>query len=191
MAYSADTFVADEQPTTAKWNKLWSNDASFNDGTGIGDNAILQRHLSSNIVGLDEIATGAILLGYDTKTDGSFTTSSATAVQVTGLGVTVTIPSGSKIIEVVASGGNHFNAAGTANYHEMSIWDGTVGSGTQIGSDQFNDSSSGGQSPAYARAIVTPAAGSKTYNVGLKTNGGTAGIEYSATRPGIISVYAH
>lgn len=36
MAYSADTFVADEQPTTAKWNKLWSNDASFNDGTGIG-----------------------------------------------------------------------------------------------------------------------------------------------------------
>ena len=45
MAYSADTFVADEQPTTAKWNKLWSNDASFNDGTGIGDNAILNRHV--------------------------------------------------------------------------------------------------------------------------------------------------
>jgi hypothetical protein len=34
MAYSADSFVADEQPTTAKWNKLWNNDASFNDGTG-------------------------------------------------------------------------------------------------------------------------------------------------------------
>lgn len=48
MAYSADTFVADEQPTTAKWNKLWSNDASFNDGTGIGDNAILNRHVSAD-----------------------------------------------------------------------------------------------------------------------------------------------
>jgi hypothetical protein len=47
MAYSADTFVADEQPTTAKWNKLWSNDASFNDGTGIGDNAILNRHITT------------------------------------------------------------------------------------------------------------------------------------------------
>lgn len=34
MAYSADTFVADEQPTTAKWNKLWNNDAAFNDGSG-------------------------------------------------------------------------------------------------------------------------------------------------------------
>lgn len=35
MAYSADSFVADEQPTTAKWNKLWSNDAAFNDSSGI------------------------------------------------------------------------------------------------------------------------------------------------------------
>lgn len=50
MAYSADTFVADEQPTTAKWNKLWSNDASFNDGTGIADDAILNRHLADNSV---------------------------------------------------------------------------------------------------------------------------------------------
>lgn len=37
MAYSADSFVADEQPTTAKWNKLWTNDAAFNDGSGIAD----------------------------------------------------------------------------------------------------------------------------------------------------------
>lgn len=44
MAYSADSFVADEQPTTSKWNKLWSNDAAFNNGSGIGDNAIINRH---------------------------------------------------------------------------------------------------------------------------------------------------
>lgn len=43
MAYSADTFVADEQPTTAKWNKLWSNDASFNDGSGILDTAVFKN----------------------------------------------------------------------------------------------------------------------------------------------------
>lgn len=47
MAYSADTFVADEQPTTAKWNKLWANDAAFNDGTGIADSAILTRHIAA------------------------------------------------------------------------------------------------------------------------------------------------
>lgn len=29
MAYSADTFTAGEVPTTAKWNKLWGNDADF------------------------------------------------------------------------------------------------------------------------------------------------------------------
>lgn len=50
MAYSADTFVADEQPTTAKWNKLWTNDASFNDGTGIATGAIT----SAKISGLDK-----------------------------------------------------------------------------------------------------------------------------------------
>jgi len=44
MSYSADTFVADEQPTTAKWNKLWANDASFNDGTGIGAGVITPAH---------------------------------------------------------------------------------------------------------------------------------------------------
>lgn len=35
MAYSADSFVADEQPTTTKWNKLWSNDAALRDGSGV------------------------------------------------------------------------------------------------------------------------------------------------------------
>lgn len=46
MAYSADTFVADEQPTTAKWNKLWSNDAAFNDGSGFANGALGSVHAS-------------------------------------------------------------------------------------------------------------------------------------------------
>lgn len=46
MGYLADSFVADEIPTTSKWNKLWNNDASFNDGTGIADDAIIARHVS-------------------------------------------------------------------------------------------------------------------------------------------------
>jgi hypothetical protein len=41
MAYSADSFTALEIPTLAKMNKLWANDASFNDGTGIANNAII------------------------------------------------------------------------------------------------------------------------------------------------------
>lgn len=41
MAYSPDSFTALEIPTLAKMNKLWANDASFNDGTGIANNAIV------------------------------------------------------------------------------------------------------------------------------------------------------
>ena len=61
MAYSADTFVADEQPTTAKWNKLWTNDASFNDGTGILASAILASHRSqvAKVGNFSLSATGA------------------------------------------------------------------------------------------------------------------------------------
>lgn len=44
MSYSADSFSAGEQPTTAKWNKLWTNDASFNDGTGIANLEIGSGH---------------------------------------------------------------------------------------------------------------------------------------------------
>jgi hypothetical protein len=53
MGYSADSFSAGEQPTTAKWNKLWSNDASFNDGSGIAASAIksAQLALSSGFTG--------------------------------------------------------------------------------------------------------------------------------------------
>lgn len=36
MAYTAWTVVFGEQPSAAKWNILGANDASFNDGTGIG-----------------------------------------------------------------------------------------------------------------------------------------------------------
>lgn len=67
MAYSADTFVADEQPTTAKWNKLWSNDASFNDGTGIGDDTIDSRHYIAGSIDYEHFSAdaGAWQLLYD------------------------------------------------------------------------------------------------------------------------------
>lgn len=83
MAYSADTFVADEQPTTAKWNKLWSNDASFNDGTGIGDDTIDSRHyvagsidpehLASTVWGWEELSRSTLGSAADTISPASFT----------------------------------------------------------------------------------------------------------------------
>ena len=86
MAYSSWSVVAGEIPTASKWNILGTNDASFNDGTGIGTNAIAAASL----------ATSAITLGYAEITS-SITTTSSTAVQATGLSVSVTIPSGSRV----------------------------------------------------------------------------------------------
>lgn len=48
--YTAITFVANEQPTTAKWNLIGSNDASFNSGNGFEDGIIIARHLAANIL---------------------------------------------------------------------------------------------------------------------------------------------
>ena len=40
MAYASWSVVFGEQPSAAKWNILGTNDASFNDGTGIGNDVI-------------------------------------------------------------------------------------------------------------------------------------------------------
>ena len=49
MAYTPVSFVADEILTSTKMNQLAANDASFNDGTGIGNGTILPSKLSSDL----------------------------------------------------------------------------------------------------------------------------------------------
>ena len=45
MAYQAWSVTFGEQPSASKWNILGTNDASFNDGTGIDAKKIITRHL--------------------------------------------------------------------------------------------------------------------------------------------------
>ena len=47
MAYAGWSVVFGEQPSAAKWNILGTNDASFNDGTGISDGVIKPEHLKN------------------------------------------------------------------------------------------------------------------------------------------------
>ena len=47
MAYQAWSVVFGEQPSASKWNILGTNDASFNDGSGLADNAIVNRHITT------------------------------------------------------------------------------------------------------------------------------------------------
>lgn len=46
MAYSSWSVVFGEQPSAAKWNILGTNDASFNDGTGLGNDTILATKMA-------------------------------------------------------------------------------------------------------------------------------------------------
>jgi|GEM_PF-4107502 len=48
--YATISFTAGEQPTTAKWNLVGSNDASFNNGNGFNDGILVPRHFSSTAV---------------------------------------------------------------------------------------------------------------------------------------------
>jgi hypothetical protein len=50
MAYTTWSVVFGEQPSAAKWNLLGSNDASFNDGTGINTDAIHSSQLFKGLL---------------------------------------------------------------------------------------------------------------------------------------------
>lgn len=50
MAYASWSVVFGEQPSAAKWNILGTNDASFNDGTGIGSAVITSAKLKYGLL---------------------------------------------------------------------------------------------------------------------------------------------
>lgn len=179
MAYTAWSVVFGEQPSAAKWNILGTNDASFNNGTGIGNNAIAAASL----------ATNAITLGYASITTSDFNTASVTPVLITGLSVAVTIPAGGRKVKITG-----FTTAfyiDSSNRADLSIWDGTVGSGTQLSKAYSHQSIGGGTNSGIVIAVVTPSAGSKTYSLGLAagSGAGTAHIQTEgANSPGFILV---
>lgn len=119
---------------------------------------------------------------------GNFTTTSATAVQVTGLTATVTVPAG-RTVRISVFGSDMFASASAA--FTLSIWDGVVNVGTQLGRALANNGGSTGFTvPAICEAIVTGVSGSKTYNVGLQTSGGTVTLEAGGNYAAFIFVQA-
>lgn len=166
------------------------NTAGTINGASLVAASVGSTALATNAVQSNQLATSAITLGYAQIT-GLFGTTSATAVLVTGLTATVTIPSGSRKIKVTVYSrllsSSVVNATVTA-----SIWDGTVG-GTQIADFVLQENQTTGNpinSGMTMIAVVTPSAGSKTYNVGLQTSLGTANIYALPTSPAFILVEA-
>lgn len=114
---------------------------------------------------------------------------SGVPVQVIALSKTVSIPAGGRSIEVRAFLPNF--GTGSGNTGLISLWDGTVGSGTMIAASQKTFAATGTFDPMFISAIVTPAAGAKTYNVGMhNTAGGVNSVSVSAnaTTPAYLAV---
>lgn len=144
---------------------------------------------TNNTVPANALATNAITLGYAQITAA---VNGTTLAQVTGLTVTVTIPAGGRKIKITAWTGNLGQSA-SGDQAIMSVWDGVVGSGTQLTQATFTSGFNGAGFgvATSAVAVVTPAAGSKTYNVGIFNNGGgTATVGAAATSPAFILVEA-
>lgn len=75
MAYTAWSVVFGETPSASKWNILGTNDAGFNDGTAIGNLAIIARHMAANSVlpaalGLSSAFTGGVATQANAGTAG-------------------------------------------------------------------------------------------------------------------------
>lgn len=151
--------------------------------------AVTTIKILDNNVTASKLSASAITLGYSPITT-NFTTTNTSATQVTGLTVSVTIPDGGRKVEITAFTNFLANTA-SANSPIMTVWDGAVGSGTQVAQADFNGGAAGDGGSAIAMAILTPSAGAKTYNVGLHvTTSGTAQLSGQATSPAFILVKA-
>ena len=129
------------------------------------------------------------MLGKTTITSG-FTTNSNTAVQITGFTVTVSEPAGANI-KITVSASQLYNLV-AGNYAELSVWDGTVGSGTKLADCVVMSALASQVVPGSFVFVRASSNGSKTYNVGLSNAGAgqTAGIVATATEPALVLVEA-
>lgn len=144
--------------------------------------------VTGQVIGAANLATSALKLGYAAIT-ANVTTTSTSMVALTGLTAAVTVPAGGRGVKITAFVGELYSSSANG-ITRMSIWDGTVGSGTQLA----QSGQTGPQnipSTGFCVAYVTPSAGAKTYNVGFMTTAaGTATAQASATEPAFILVEA-
>lgn len=127
-------------------------------------------------------------LGYAQITSNATTTSTSEAL-VTGLSVTVTVPTGITKVKITVSANSVGNNT-SGSYIRVGIWDGTVGSGTELAYMERRAAIASSNDSCTVMAVVAPSAGSKTYNVGMSndSSSGTATLFASATSPAFILV---
>lgn len=133
----------------------------------IANGTIGSAQIATNGVSGSNLSTSSIYLGSGKNTTD--VTATNTAVQITGMSVSVTVPSGGRSVKLTAILPQCYASAGAAG---LSIWRGAVVSGTQIGGTAFYNNTSGGG--LVNIALDLPSAGSYTYNAGIIGPSGTA-----------------
>ncbi len=178
MAYQSWSVVFGEQPSAAKWNILGTNDASFNDGTGIGTNAIAAASL----------ATTAITLGYTAKSSTFTTATSGSYVDITGLTTTVTVPAGSRRCEIILWAAAIATSAVAGTEVRLAIQEST----TVLAEALLNQPVPSYSIPATAMYSAVLSPGSHTYKATIRSSaaGNASLIATDATRSAFILVKA-
>ena len=167
MSYTSWSVVFGEQPSASKWNILGTNDASFNDGTGIADNAILNRHLSSGIVTPNE-------LDLDPADSFVFTDQTTTSTTYADLATaqSVTVNIGANGLALVLWSGGIYNVA-AQKYIGVAV----SGANTVAASDNEairQDAAAFGGTQGRAKLFTGLNAGSTTFALKFRTASGTA-----------------
>lgn len=126
------------------------------------------------------------IIGYRQATANQSTTSTS-VVQLTGLSCPVIVPTGRKV--KITGGARTYYVNGATNV-TVTIWDGTVGSGTQLSASLSQGNSTIEASPLQIKALSTPSTSSKTYNMGFQSGNvaNTATVEAATTYPSFIMV---
>lgn len=125
-------------------------------------------------------------LGYAQITSNITGITSATPVQITGLTSTVTIPSGVTKVRVTIFI-PWVSITGGAVV-DITLWSGTVGSGTKLNQSSGYLPSSSGVTSFTLPHIYTPSAGSVTYNAAIDVAANTASLNAGTTFPAYILV---
>lgn len=143
-------------PSAAKWNILGSNDASFNDGTGIADGVITPDHL-------------ALAPGYSFVATSENTTSTSYTGLTTPNAVTVTI--GANGLALVSY------AAATSNTSGSGFMAFAVSGATTVAANDDGNATRNGTTTAnsIARTMLVSSlnAGSNTFTLQFKVSAGT------------------
>jgi len=179
--YTAIVFTANEQPTTAKWNLIGSNDSAFNLGTGLEDNVILTRHILLNNVTAPKLSVDAIKLLTQRQTAliGSITTTATTVATLTN----VPVPLGGRDLELELIAPQITSSVSGDRINMQFLEGATVLENYYLGLPQ------NGIGGTFKTVVPAPSSGNHTYTVKLQRDSGTGTVQIYADAIGSTIIF--